>query len=135
MLRRIDAHAVHEFVHQYHAPSAVVAWNTGTFNIATGESFTFQLPSNGAILNKVGCTAGTCHGAAKGKNGFKLSLRGYDPILDHRALTDDLAGRRFDRAAPDRSLMLPGAVGVWSQSDSVIYFDSLLIGPPVQAAR
>ena len=35
----------------------------------------------------------------------------------------------------DRSLMLPGAVGVWSQSDSVIYFDSLLIGPPVQAAK
>ena len=28
------------------------------------------------ILNKVGCTAGACHGAAKGKNGFKLSLRG-----------------------------------------------------------
>jgi len=37
--------------------------------------------------------------------------------------------------ATDRSLMLPGAVGVWSQSDSVIYFDSLLIGPPAQAAR
>ncbi len=38
-------------------------------------------------------------------------------------------------SATDRSLMLPGAVGVWSQSDSVIYFDSLLIGPPVQAAK
>jgi hypothetical protein len=37
--------------------------------------------------------------------------------------------------ATDRSLMLPGAVGVWSQSDSVIYFDSLLIGPPAQAAK
>ena len=35
----------------------------------------------------------------------------------------------------DRSLMLPGAIGVWSQSDSVIYFDSLLVGPPVQAAK
>jgi hypothetical protein len=31
------------------------------------------------ILNKTGCTSGPCHGAAKGKNGFKLSLRGYDP--------------------------------------------------------
>ncbi|MFL5241996.1 MAG: DUF1549 domain-containing protein [Gemmataceae bacterium] len=57
-------------------------------------------------LSKMGCNAGTCHGAQNGKNGFKLSLRGYDPILDHRALTDDLAGRRFDRAAPDASLML-----------------------------
>ena len=36
-----------------------------------------------------------------GKNGFKLSLRGYDPIFDHRALTDDLDGRRFNRAAPE----------------------------------
>ncbi len=57
-------------------------------------------------LSKMGCNAGTCHGSANGKNGFKLSLRGYDPLFDHRALTDDLAGRRFNRAAPDQSLML-----------------------------
>ncbi|MGL4419545.1 MAG: DUF1553 domain-containing protein, partial [Gemmataceae bacterium] len=31
---------------------------------------------------------------------------GYDPLYDHRALTDDLEARRFNRAAPDRSLML-----------------------------
>jgi hypothetical protein len=58
------------------------------------------------VLSKVGCNAGTCHGAAKGKNGFKLSLRGYDPEWDHQALTDELEGRRFNRAAPERSLML-----------------------------
>jgi hypothetical protein len=58
------------------------------------------------VLSKVGCNAGTCHGAQKGKNGFKLSLRGYDPLFDHQSLTDDLEGRRFNRAAPDRSLML-----------------------------
>src|SRR5262245_23508075 len=57
-------------------------------------------------LSKLGCNAGTCHGAAEGKNGFKLSLRGYDPLFDFRALTDDLEGRRFNRAAPERSLML-----------------------------
>jgi hypothetical protein len=57
-------------------------------------------------LSRMGCNAGTCHGSAEGKNGFKLSLRGYDPQLDHRALTDDLEGRRFNRAAPDTSLML-----------------------------
>ena len=57
-------------------------------------------------LSKVGCNAGTCHGAQQGKNGFKLSLRGYDPLYDHRSLTDDLDGRRFNRAAPDTSLML-----------------------------
>src|SRR5947209_1682209 len=58
------------------------------------------------ILNKVGCTSGTCHGAAKGKNGFKLSLRGYDPQFDYEALLYDLSGRRFNRADPARSLML-----------------------------
>ena len=58
------------------------------------------------ILNKTGCTSGPCHGAAKGKNGFKLSLRGYDPQFDYEALLYDLAGRRFNRADPGRSLML-----------------------------
>lgn len=58
------------------------------------------------VLSKLGCNAGTCHGAQAGKNGFKLSLRGYDPIYDFRALTDDLEGRRFNRAAPEKSLML-----------------------------
>src|SRR5271154_2522955 len=58
------------------------------------------------VLNKAGCMSGTCHGAAKGKNGFKLSLRGYDPQFDYEALLYDLSGRRFNRADPSRSLML-----------------------------
>lgn len=58
------------------------------------------------ILNKAGCTSGPCHGAAKGKNGFKLSLRGYDPQFDYQALLYDLSGRRFNRSEPKRSLML-----------------------------
>ncbi|HEY3394144.1 MAG TPA: DUF1549 domain-containing protein, partial [Lacipirellulaceae bacterium] len=58
------------------------------------------------VLARAGCNAGTCHGAQAGKNGFKLSLRGYDPILDVRALTDDLAARRVNVASPADSLML-----------------------------
>lgn len=58
------------------------------------------------IINKAGCTSGPCHGAAKGKNGFKLSLRGYDPEFDFEALLYDLSGRRFNRADPARSLLL-----------------------------
>jgi hypothetical protein len=57
-------------------------------------------------ISRVGCNAGTCHGSAKGKKGFKLSLRGYDPDYDYAQLVDDLAGRRFNRSAPDQSLML-----------------------------
>ncbi len=58
------------------------------------------------IMAKVGCNAGTCHGAQAGRKGFKLSLRGYDPIYDYRALVDDVSGRRFNRANPSDSLML-----------------------------
>ena len=73
--------------------------------LAAAESVTF-LRDVAPILNKVGCTAGACHGAAKGKNGFKLSLRGYDPQFDYEALLYDLSGRRFNRADPGKSLML-----------------------------
>ncbi len=48
------------------------------------------------VLSRLGCVTagGPCHGSAQGKNGFKLSLRGYDPLFDVRALTDELASRR-----------------------------------------
>ncbi|MFV2070984.1 MAG: DUF1549 domain-containing protein, partial [Pirellulales bacterium] len=63
------------------------------------------------ILSQLGCNQGTCHGAKNGKNGFKLSLRGYDPILDRRSLADDLGARRINRASPENSLMLLKATG------------------------
>ena len=58
------------------------------------------------LLSHAGCNNGTCHGAAKGKNGFKLSLRGYDPDFDYELLIEDISGRRFNRAFPEQSLML-----------------------------
>ncbi len=64
------------------------------------------------VMSRLGCNQGTCHGAQAGKNGFKLSLRGYDPIFDVRALTDDLAGRRFNPTAPLESLMLTKPLGI-----------------------
>ena len=64
------------------------------------------------LLARLGCNSGVCHGSQKGKNGFKLSLRGYDPLWDHVALTDDLEGRRFNRAAPDKSLFLMKITGI-----------------------
>ena len=58
------------------------------------------------VVNRVGCSAGTCHGAAKGKNGFRLSLRGYDHEYDYESLVQDISGRRFSRAFPEQSLLL-----------------------------
>jgi hypothetical protein len=63
------------------------------------------------VMTKLGCNSGTCHGAKDGKYGFKLSLRGYDPLFDVRSLKDDLAARRLNVASPDDSLMLQKATG------------------------
>ena len=58
------------------------------------------------VISKAGCNMGLCHGSKDGRNGFKLSLRGYDPIYDMRSFTDDIGSRRVNLAAPDSSLML-----------------------------
>jgi len=63
------------------------------------------------IMSKLGCNAGTCHGAKDGKAGFKLSLRGYDPVYDVLAFADELASRRANVASPEHSLMLLKASG------------------------
>src|SRR5207253_3435776 len=38
------------------------------------------------VMTKMGCNQGACHGALAGKNGFKLTLRGYDPEADYDTL-------------------------------------------------
>ena len=79
---------------------------SATFALTAADPSVTFLRDVAPILNKTSCTSGPCHGAAKGKNGFKLSLRGYDPQFDYEALLYDLSGRRFNRAEPARSLML-----------------------------
>src|ERR1039457_3994428 len=58
------------------------------------------------VMTKMGCNSGPCHGAAAGKNGFKLTLRGYDPSTDYYTLTHQALGRRTDPIEPARSLIL-----------------------------
>src|SRR5687768_1216788 len=58
------------------------------------------------VLAKFGCSSGACHGAAAGKNGFRLSLRGYDDDGDYLALTRNAMGRRIVPSDPGRSLLL-----------------------------
>lgn len=64
-----------------------------------------------AALNVGGCNQGACHGTPSGKNGFKLSLRGYDPASDYIQLTRDVLGRRTDRQGPDASLLYMKGLG------------------------
>lgn len=58
------------------------------------------------VLTKAGCNSGACHGAAAGKGGLKLTLRGYDPVEDYRVLTRQARARRVDLREPGRSLLL-----------------------------
>ncbi len=51
------------------------------------------------ILTKTGCNSGGCHGKAEGKNGFKLSVFGFDPVADHQALVVEARGRRLFASA------------------------------------
>jgi Protein of unknown function (DUF1553)/Protein of unknown function (DUF1549) len=63
------------------------------------------------VLSRGGCNAGACHGYSLGKNGFKLSLRGSDPELDHPAITKQTFGRRINPLDPDTSLIAVKARG------------------------
>lgn len=58
------------------------------------------------VLTRLGCNSGACHGALAGKGGFKLSLRGYDPVSDHFVMTRQVLGRRVNTQEPAKSLIL-----------------------------
>ena len=58
------------------------------------------------VMTKMGCNSGPCHGAAAGKSGFKLTLRGYDPDIDYDTLTHQALARRTNLLEPARSLIL-----------------------------
>ena len=64
-----------------------------------------------AALSRAGCNQGACHGSPQGKNGFRLSLRGFDPDVDLNTLTRTELGRRVDRVRPENSLFLLKATG------------------------
>lgn len=63
------------------------------------------------IFMRFGCNAGGCHGAAQGKNGFRLSLFGYDPAADWQRLTRESRARRISLDDPPQSLVLAKATG------------------------
>ena len=52
------------------------------------------------VFMKAGCNMGSCHGAARGKDGFRLSLFGFDPEGDYFRLTREMPGRRINLAMP-----------------------------------
>ncbi len=63
------------------------------------------------ILTRSGCNNGSCHGAARGKDGFRMSLFGFDPKSDYDRITHEIGIRRINLARPDQSLILLKATG------------------------
>jgi hypothetical protein len=63
------------------------------------------------VFLRSGCNAGGCHGSARGKDGFRLSLFGFDPAGDYQRLTREQAVRRLNLAIPDESLLLTKTTG------------------------
>ncbi len=73
------------------------------------------------VLSKAGCNTGTCHGAARGKDGFMLSLFGYDPNGDYHRLTREMSGRRINLAQPDASLILTKGTGAVTHTGGKLF--------------
>src|SRR4051812_20446100 len=63
------------------------------------------------LFSRLGCNGGTCHGAVQGQNGFRLTLFGADPALDHSRVLRENGGRRINLSDPDSSLLLMKAAG------------------------
>ncbi|MGV3754388.1 MAG: DUF1549 domain-containing protein, partial [Verrucomicrobiota bacterium] len=63
------------------------------------------------VFMKAGCNSGGCHGAARGKDGFRLSLFGYNADGDYDYLTREIIGRRINLAIPEDSLLLTKGAG------------------------
>ena len=61
------------------------------------------------ILTKARCNSGGCHGKAEGKNGFKLSVFGFDPRADYEAIVLEGRSRRLFPPVAERSLILQKA--------------------------
>ncbi len=94
-------------------PRAATTGNTTGVALPTGgtlKQVDFERHVMG-LLSKTGCNAGSCHGSFQGKNGFRLSLFGYEPAMDYAGIVRDNLGRRVNPVRPDESLLLLKATG------------------------
>lgn len=97
------------------------------------------------VFMRTGCNTGSCHGAARGKDGFRLSLFGFDPDGDHFRLTHEIGYRRINLALPAESLVLekcdgtvPHTGGKRFSRDSELYQTLLRwleVGAPLDAGE
>ena len=73
------------------------------------------------VLTASGCNTGSCHGSARGQDGFMLSLFGYDPQGDYFRITREQSGRRINLALPEDSLLLTKSIGAVPHTGGKIF--------------
>ncbi|SPE51578.1 conserved exported hypothetical protein [Verrucomicrobia bacterium] len=71
------------------------------------------------VFMKAGCNTGSCHGTSRGKDGFHLSLFGFDPDGDYFRLTREQIGRRINLATPEESLIVQKGLGAVQHTGGV----------------
>lgn len=89
---------------RYEQPSGSIAAQA-TLHVASDSPVAFDREVI-STLTRSGCNLGTCHGNLHGKGGFRLSLRGDDPIFDYYRLAVEFGQRRIDAFDPSKSLIL-----------------------------
>ena len=78
--------------------------------IATDPAVSFRNDVMPVFMRNT-CNSGGCHGASRGKDGFRLSLFGYNPEGDYHNITREQVGRRINLALPEASMMLTKCTG------------------------
>ena len=106
LIPRADGETVVRIAYKGHEVSMPVRVK----NAGTERPVSFRLDVM-AVLSKVGCNSGTCHGSASGKDGFGLSLFGFDPAGDYTRITREVPGRRVNLARPSDSLIVQKGLG------------------------
>jgi hypothetical protein len=71
------------------------------------------------VFTRAGCNSGACHGTSRGKDGFHLSLFGFDPDGDYYRLTREQIGRRINLGIPQESLIVQKGLGAVQHTGGV----------------
>jgi hypothetical protein len=71
------------------------------------------------VFTRAGCNSGACHGTSRGKDGFHLSLFGFDPDGDYYRLTREQIGRRINLGIPEESLIVQKGLGAVQHTGGV----------------
>lgn len=106
LLPAVDGQTTLEIEFQGHKATAPVVVK----DAAADRPISFQLDVM-PVFMRSGCNTGSCHGAARGKDGFRLSLFGFDPQGDYYRLTREIGTRRINLAVPADSLLIEKNIG------------------------